>query len=432
MASITITAPTDRPIGVVTLPRSKSVAARAAIISNMAKPSGPRLAEEEFEAELTNYPDAEDSVILRRLLQGNPEVMDCGMGGTTLRFLLAWAAIRAGEEHLLTGAPRLIERPHQQLVDALRSMGADITVRPDGYLVRGKALEGGSVHFDHAVSSQYISAVMMIGPMLPDGLRVHWTGPRLSEPYVSMTMTIMAHYEGWCSMKPAKEEPIVIESGGYKLAPFEVPTDWSAAAFLYQLVALRPRTRIALSDLTIHGMQSDEAIAHLLNDVVETEEWEEVTMPEIRGFTIVHRNLRKLTKDNKPIDLTWFPDVFPSMAITHAALGRTTTFTGLNNLYFKESDRVAAVREALAQLGIACEVDGGTVTVRSSPAQVEALRDRSFTFSPSNDHRMAMSLASLSLVCKSITINDPEVVNKSYPAFWNELGKLGFKLLREG
>lgn len=428
MASITITAPADRPMGVVTLPRSKSVAARAAIISNMARPSGPRLVEDEFEAELTNYPDAEDSVILRRLLQENPAVMDCGMGGTTLRFLMAWAAIRDGEEHLLTGAPRLLERPHHQLVEALRSLGADITLRPDGYLVRGKVLEGGSVRFDDAVSSQYISAVMMIGPMLPDGLKVYWGGRRLSEPYVSMTMTIMAHYEGWCSMKPGKDDPIVIESGGYKLAPLEVPTDWSAAAFIYQLVALRPRTRIVLSDLTIHSMQSDEAIAHVLNDVVETEEWEEVTMPEIRGFTIIHRNMRKLAMDNKPVDMTWFPDVFPSLAITHAALGRTTTYTGLHNLHLKESDRIASVRDALAQLDIACEVGEGTVTVRSSPEQVEALRDRSLAFSPSNDHRMAMSLASLSLICKSVTIADPQVVNKSYPAFWSELEKLGFKL----
>lgn len=430
MASITITAPADRPMGVVTLPRSKSVAARAAIISSMAKPSGPRLAGEEYEVELTHYPDVEDSVILHRLLQDNPEVMDCGMGGTTMRFLMAWAAIRAGEEHLLTGAPRLLERPHQQLVDALKSLGADITVRPDGFLVKGKALEGGSVHFADAVSSQYISAVMMIGPMLPDGLRVHWTGPRLSEPYVRMTMTVMAHYEGWCSMKPAPEEPIVIESGGYKLQPFEIPTDWSAAAFLYQVAALRPRTRITLADLTIHGMQSDESIAHLLNDIVETEQWEEVTMPEIRGFTIVHRNLRKLAPDNQPMDLRWFPDVFPSMAITHAALGRTTTFTGLQNLYFKESDRIAVVRDALAQLGIACDTGDGTVTVRSSPEQVAALRDRSFTFASHNDHRIAMSLASLCLVCKSVTITDPHVVAKSYPAFWEELEKLGFKLER--
>lgn len=431
MASITITKPTERISCVVNLPRSKSVAARAAIISSMAKPGGPRRADDPFEAELLHYPDAEDSVILRRLLSENPEVMDCGMGGTTLRFLMAWAAIRDGEEHLLTGAPRLLERPHQQLVDALRSLGARIDVRPDGYRVLGRKLEGDKVHFDNAVSSQYISAMMMIGPMLEGGLQVHWQGKRISEPYVSMTMAIMAHYEGWCSMKPGPNDPIVIESGGYKLTePFEIPTDWSAAAFLYQMAALAPRARIVPDHLVFHSTQGDESIAHVLNDVVETEAWEDVNMPEINGHTIIHRNIRKMP-DDKPIDLQWFPDIFPALAITHAALGRTVTYTGLHNLHLKESDRMQSVSNALAQLGIACEVGEASLTVLSSPAQVAALHDRSFTFSPSGDHRMAMSLALLALVCRQVTILDPDVANKSYPGFWDTLTKAGFKLERE-
>lgn len=432
MPSITVRKPAGAIRGVVELPRSKSVAARAAIISSMAVPAGPRSANASFEVELQHYPDAEDSVILRRLLTELPEVMDCGMGGTTLRFLLAWATIRAGEEHLLTGAPRLLERPHAQLVDALRSIGADIDVRSDGYLVRGKKLEGGVVRFNSPVSSQYVSALMMIGPMLENGLDLYWVGKRLSEPYVLMTGAIMAAYSGYWSSGADEAAPMRIESGGYALVPFDIPTDWSAAAFLYQLAALGVGARITLADLSFHSYQGDEAIAHHLRPWVETEEWYDVDVPDIKGFTILHRALRKLPDEEKPVDLTYGPDLFPAMAITHAALGSAIQFTGLDNMRLKESDRIAAVSEALAQLGIPFEVGASTFHVRSSAAHVAALRDKSFTFDPRGDHRMAMCLAMLALVCESVTILDPNVVHKSFPRFWEELAKTGFRLERNG
>lgn len=407
------------------------MAARAAIISSMALPAGPRNADAPFEVELNNFPDADDSVILRRLLNERPEVMDCGMGGTTLRFLLAWAAIRAGEEHLLTGAPRLLERPHVQLVEALRSIGADIDVRSDGYLVRGKNLEGDVVRFDSPVSSQYVSAMMMIGPMLENGLDLYWVGKRLSEPYVLMTGAVMAEYGGYWSSGPGDDSPMRIEAGGYALVPFDVPTDWSAAAFLYQLAALAVGARISLSDLTFHSFQGDEGIAHHLNPWVETEQWYDVDLPDtVKGFTLIHRALRKLPDEEKPIDLTYGPDLFPALAVTHAALGNSTLFTGLDNLRLKESDRMASVSDALAQLGIPFEAGASTFHVRSSAAHIATLRNKSYTFDPRGDHRMAMCLALLALVCESVTIHDPDVVSKSFPRFWDELEKVGFRTER--
>ena len=431
MPSITVRKPAGRIAALLTLPRSKSVAARAAIISSMALPAGPRRVDEPFEVELTHYPDAEDSVILRRLLNERPEVMHCGMGGTTLRFLLAWAAIREGEEHLLTGEPRLLERPHMQLVEALRSLGADIEVRADGYRVRGKKLEGGVVRFDSPVSSQYVSAVMMIGPMLPNGLELYWVGKRLSEPYVMMTATLMAHYEGHWSIGPDPSSPMRIEGAGYTLVPFDVPTDWSAAAFMYQMAAMSRGARIVLGDLSFHSHQGDEAVAHHLQPWVETEEWHDVDLPDtINGFTILHRALRKLAKEEKPVDLAYGPDLFPALAITHAALGNTMRFSGTDNLHVKESDRLAGVGDALRQLGIPFEVGQGYFVVRSTMEHVTALRDKSFTFDPRGDHRMAMALAPLALVCESVTILDPDVVNKSYPGFWEEMEKAGFRMER--
>ncbi|MFZ1688704.1 MAG: hypothetical protein WAU70_14845 [Flavobacteriales bacterium] len=431
MPSITVRRPSGSINARIELPRSKSVAARAAIISSMALPAGPRRIGVTGPMLLHNYPTSDDSTILLRLLQERPREMHCGMGGTTFRFLLAWAAVQDGEEHLITGAPRLLERPHDALVSALRSLGADIEPVPEGYRVRGRRLQGGEVTLDAPVSSQFVSALMMIGPMMEDGLVIHWRGRKLSEPYALMTALVMRHFNAHFTIRFGADQIIETEHGGYVSEPFTVPTDWSAASFFYQVVALSTGAVVTFPLLVFEGYQGDEDIAKLFVDQVETAPWSETdaTM-RINGTRITRRTLRRVREEGAPCDLGATPDLFPVVAITHAALGREAHFTGLDNLHLKESDRLAAVVDVLHVLGIPHTAGPGSLELVSSEQLVADLSHRAFTFDPHDDHRMAMALAPLALVCESITLLDPDVVNKSYPGFWDDLAKAGFRLER--
>ena len=433
MPSITVRRPLARINALVRLPRSKSVAARVAIISSMAVPLGPHKLDEVAPVELKDFPTSDDSITLLRLLTERPHVMHCGMGGTTFRFLLAWAAIREDEEHILTGDQRLLERPHDALVDALRTLGADIERVPEGYRVRGRKLPGGEVTMDTPASSQFISALMMIGPMMENGLIIHWHGPRNSEPYVLMTMIVMKEFNAFCSVSFHPHRHIHVEHGGYALPeePMVIPTDWSAASFFYQIIATAPGARATLHDLSRDSFQGDEAIRYLLKDEVETADWVDDGLgPETLYTTLVHRAMRPVREGQYAFDLTFTPDIFPMLAITQAMLGRSARFTGLDSLPLKESDRIAGIGDALRQLGITNSAGPGWFELASSSELIAALGDRSFTFDPRGDHRMAMALAPLALVCESVTILDPEVVHKSYPGFWEEMEKAGFRLER--
>lgn len=433
MPSITVRRPLGPINALVDLPRSKSVAARAAIIASMAVPGGPRRMGEAEPVQLKHFPTSDDSAILMRLLTERPPVMHCGMGGTTFRFLLAWAAIRPGEEHILTGDARLLERPHDALVNALRTLGADIERVPKGYRVRGRKLSGGEVTLDTPASSQFISALMMIGPMLDNGLVIHWHGPRLSEPYVMMTMTVMKEFNADSNVGFHPHRRIHVEHGGYAVPeePFTIPSDWSAASFFYQIIATAPGARATLHHLESNSFQGDEAIRYLLKDEVETADWvDDGIGPETLYTTLVHRAMRPVREGQHAFDLTYTPDIFPMLAITQAMLGRSARFTGLDSLPLKESDRIAGVGEALRLLGISSSAGPGWFELASDTELIAGLSGRSFTYDPRGDHRMAMALAPLALVCESVTILDPDVVTKSYPGFWVDLEKAAFRTER--
>lgn len=407
---------------IVELPRSKSVAARAAVIASMALPPGPRLHDKPASLDLQCYPDAEDSIRILQLLKERPPVMDCGMGGTTFRFLMAWCAVQEGEEHVITGDPRLLERPHDALAAALRTLGADIDKVPEGYRVRGRAMRGGRVDMDSPLSSQFISALMMIAPRMEEGMELHWTGRKRSEPYVSMTAVVMAWFKADFTVTYLPKTRIEIDPGGYVAQPFTVPVDWSAAAFFYQLAALWPGAAIEFPDLIFDDFQGDQKIAQLMADDVRTGPYSGTRFGQkITGMRIAHRALRRVPKGMPHFNLVECPDLFPSLALAMAALGREARFSGLHTLPFKESDRMAAVTDVLAALGVAFSREEEALIVRSSPAAISALADRDLVFDPRNDHRMAMALAPLCAVCRSITIRDHAVVAKSFPDFWREL-----------
>jgi 3-phosphoshikimate 1-carboxyvinyltransferase len=383
-------------------PSSKSVANRALLLAHLA--GDPSCVERPG--------DAEDTRILRELLLQRPQRMHGGDGGTTFRFLLAWACVQPGEERMLTGNPRLLERPHGPLVRALRTLGADITERSDGLLVRGGRMRGGAVQLHSPESSQYISALLLIASCFSDGMVLHWTGTHLSRPYVDMTLRLCRRFGA-----SIREEGDVIrvEPAPLKAARIVVPGDWSAAAFWYQVAALSPGSEIFLEGLQADGLQGDEAVAQLMDGFVQSTPMED-------GLV-----LRQVPGANGPFtaDLIRTPDLFQPLAFTLAALGQKAEFTGLHNLPLKETDRLQAVADALQALGCTVGRAAGSIQL-----QGPITRRNPAPFDPRGDHRMAMSLAPLALVCDAISVLDPEVVGKSYPGFWDDLQLAGFSIRR--
>ncbi len=400
MPSVTIRRPTAPIRATIALPRSKSVANRALVLAALAD-----------NVDLVrDAGDGDDTRILLHLLKERPRVMHCGLGGTTFRFLLAWACVQEGEERMVTGDARLLERPHEVLVDALRSLGADITRTDEGYVVRGRRMMGGAITINSPISSQYISALLLVAPRFAEGLQLTWSGLRLSEPYVRMTLRLLVHFG-----VQVKEvgDTITVPSGEVAPDPFTVPPDWSAAAFWFQIVALAEGSEVLLEDLAMDPLQGDREAAHLWSS------WVQRTATPA-GLLLKHRTNSGPWTDGI-VDLQHVPDLFQPLAFTLAARGVPSRFRGLDNLPLKETDRLKAVADVLHRLGMGAEYAEGRFTLRGAITQHGPL-----AVDPLHDHRMAMSTAPLALVLDGVTVSDPDVVNKSYPGFWDDLRKAGF------
>ncbi|MGB3527653.1 MAG: hypothetical protein WBB32_16995 [Flavobacteriales bacterium] len=383
------------------LPPSKSVANRALILAALAG---------DLEC-VTGFGTADDTRILHQLLLERPEEMHCGDGGTTFRFLLAWACVQEGKEHLITGNQRLLERPHAPLVNALRELGADITIEATGLRVRGRKMRGGHIRIHSPESSQFISALLLVAPCFTNGLDLQWTGLRLSEPYARMTLDLLRKF-GAQAMDNG--DALHVASGALKARDIHVPPDWSAAAFWFEVAALEPEAQLVLKGLSCSGMQGDEALLSLFLPYTYYALLDEVVM--LRG-----RSGADLAFYHA--DLLDTPDLFQPLAFALAGLGRKAAFTGLHNLSLKETDRLKAVSEALNVLGSAAEYEDGAFKLQGEITNITPP-----PFDPQGDHRMAMSLAPLALVCDAITILHPDVVNKSYPGFWEQLKHAGFSV----
>jgi 3-phosphoshikimate 1-carboxyvinyltransferase len=402
VSSITIRRPEQAIRATVRLPRSKSISNRALICASLAGDLSC----------VRDLSDADDTRILLQLLKERPRTMHCGLGGTTFRFLLAWAAIQEDQEHVITGEPRLLERPHDDLVNALRTLGADIEKSAEGYRVRGRQLQGGSLTIDSPISSQYISALMMIAPLTTEGLRIEWKGTRTSVPYVEMTAEVMRRF----GAEVRTEGTMIAASGSYRSSSFTVPPDWSAAAFWYEVVGLSEGADVGLPGLGPGQLQGDAVVE-------EHTAW--CVLPE---RTVVGTRLRSQEKGmsaQSPLDLSDTPDLFPPLAALIAGRGSSVRFIGLETLAHKESDRMEVMSTALERLGCTVSRASGSASIKGN-----TIRDAPTAFDPHGDHRLAMALAPLALVCERITILDPDVVNKSYPGYWRDLAAAGFRLER--
>lgn len=406
----------------VHLPTSKSISARALIVRALA----------EGACELHNLSDCDDTqAVIRALATASPQphgaatTIDIGAAGTAMRFLTAYYATREGEEHLLTGTERMKHRPIRLLVDALWQLGADITYAgEEGFpplRIRGRRLRGGAVSIDAGVSSQYISALLMLGPTLAEGLQLQLVGDIASRPYILMTLRLMEQFGARCDFEG---HTIRIAPGGYhRAADFTIEPDWSAASYWYELVALSPDpdAHVLLAGLAAESLQGDSVCADYFRHFgVET-----TFTPE--GAVLSKKAAVADSPATIPpvhLDFTDCPDLAQTFVVTAALQGVPFCFGGLKSLRIKETDRIAALIAELAKMRLHIyESAPGELSYdgAGSRSAHTALPQPPICISTYEDHRMAMAFAPAAYHFPGLKIEHPEVVSKSYPSFWNDL-----------
>lgn len=408
----------------VVLPTSKSLSARALIINALAdKP-----------CRLQGLSDCDDTNAVVRALGHNAPVTDIGAAGTAMRFLSAYYCAREGETHLLTGSERMKQRPIGILVDALRQIDADIDYEgTEGFpplRIRGKRLTGGEIRLAADVSSQYISALLMIGPTLERGLTLHLEGEIASRPYILMTLQLMQQFGATTCFEG---QTITVAPGGYhRTTPFSIEPDWSAASYWYELVALSPdpSATVTLQGLVSDSAQGDSICASLFRQFgVST------------TFTADGAILKKCGINSEPVYINFSdsPDLAQTFVVTAALTGRRFRFEGLKSLKIKETDRIAALIAELKKLGIGItETAPGELSFEGRGAAANSLCEAAeqetcsagraaatapVSIATYDDHRMAMAFAPAAYLFPGIVIEHPEVVSKSYPNFWIALPK---------
>lgn len=395
----------------IVLPYSKSLSNRALIVNAMN--------ENKNRCEIKNLSDCDDTEVMVKAFESEMKVVDVGAAGTSMRFLTAYLAQIAGE-HVITGSERMKERPIKLLVEALREVGAEIEYEEkEGFpplRIKGRELKGGSVELDGGVSSQYISALLMIGPKMKDGLRLKLTGKLISSPYVRMTLGIMKEF----GVEAKWENDVIsIERQAYiRAEKYEVEADWSAASYWYSFLASKGYGSFFLEGLRENSMQGDSHIVELFGRLgVETIFQEDgVIIKESKNMT-----------SRLVYDFTNMPDMAQTLVVTCCAKGIGFDFKGLQSLKIKETDRIAALIKELAKFGYKLtENEEGELSWKGERTSAE----RNPVVDTYKDHRMAMAFSGLCFGGK-VRINNPEVVSKSYPEFWKDLARANFSIEEE-
>ena len=363
---------------------------------------------------LHNLSEARDTQTMQRLLRSPEPEWDVLDAGTTMRFLIAYsAAHRMGK--VLKGTPRMHQRPVKLLVDALKAIGGDIVyLEREGYppvLIRGfvNGQTSRQVAIRGDVSSQYISALLMIAPTLEDGLELSLTGKIGSRPYIQMTLGLMERFG--IKYQWDNDNVIHIAPQSYKAAMYTIESDWSGASYWYSIVALADEATVKLLGLRQDSLQGDSAIVGIMDQLGVHTQFEE------DGVLLT----KKEAATTFTQDFSDCPDLAQTIAVVCAAKGIPATLTGLESLRIKETDRIAALQNELRKIG--ATLDESDNVGKVIPPSANQLTSAA-TFATYEDHRMAMALAPLAMRME-VTIEDPEVVNKSYPRFWEDLTKAG-------
>ena len=405
MSDIKIKASAKGISGKIVLTAGKSESNRVLLIR--------ALCENDFQ--INNLAIAKDTSTMSRLLKTEGSIKDVGPAGTTMRFLTAYYANTEGE-YILTGSERMKNRPIKILVDALKDIGASIEyMGKDGcppLKIQGKKLEGGKVVMDGSVSSQYLSALIMIAPTLKGGLEMELTGKIASVPYLNMTLKLIEQFGAKYQWKGSS---IKIEEGTYQAMDYTIEADWSGASYWYQIAALAKTAELEIIGLKEKSLQGDSAIVELFAQLgVET------------TYTATGVLLKKNPNFELPKELVYdfsdCPDVAQTLASTVAGLGIGGVFTGLESLRIKETDRIQAIKDELMKFGISVQIISDE-EIKIFPGTISSPKKAIETY---DDHRVAMSIAPLCLsVTDQIEIKESEVVVKSYPDYWKDLATVG-------
>ncbi|HNS12319.1 MAG TPA: 3-phosphoshikimate 1-carboxyvinyltransferase [Bacteroidia bacterium] len=408
MKKVKVIPPNEISNCTIDLPTSKSIANRLLIINSVSNPNFKPV----------NLSESEDTKVLIEILNNLKNEIDAGDAGTVYRFLTALLSVRPGSWNL-TGSQRMHERPIGHLVDALKQAGADISyLKENGFpplKINGRTLKGGRIEVDPSLSSQFVSALLMIAPLFTDGLDLYLTKEPASVPYIQMTIDLMKRN----GVKVDWQEDLIhVSPGNYSVRSSPVEPDWSAAAFWYELCALSQNGSIFLPGLSKNSIQGDERIAEIMSRFsVRTEYSSE-------GVHIF-KDPNLTTVNYFHADCNDIPDLVPVLVCTCVGLGIEAKISNVHTLRIKESNRIQAMQSELAKLGVRLNYDNDDDNLYVEQGGMTTFTGELNTY---NDHRIAMALAPLSIICGPLVLDDPAVVSKSYPAYWDHLILSGFKL----
>ncbi len=390
----------------ITISGSKSITNRLHIINALSK----------LNITLINQSNSEDSELLKdalntiNLKKGN--IINVNHAGTDLRFLTAYLACTDGE-WILSGSESLKKRPIKDLVECLKSLDAQILyLEKEGFpplQINGKKLNGDKISINGNVSSQFISALLLVAPYFKNGLSIKIKDEIVSKPYIDMTISLMKQFNicvNWI------KETIIVEAGEYKCKQnkFLIESDWSSASYWYSIATLSKECNIVLSEFNLKSLQADSILPDIYDKLgVKTE---------------ILNNQIKLTKNKNSItnlnyDFTNCPDIAQTIAATCVGLGITCNLTGLKTLKLKETDRLLALKNELKKFGAEIEITDSSLKIVDYTNSIKELEIETY-----NDHRMALCIAPLALKFNNILIKNAEVVNKSYPKFWDDYNAL--------
>ena len=398
------------------LPASKSISNRVLVIHALT--GGHTLP--------GNLSDCDDTEVIVEALKNNPYEINIKAAGTAMRFMTAYLAVKSGEEHVLTGTERMCHRPIHVLVDALRRLGADIEYAgEEGFpplRIKGSALDGGLLEVAGNISSQFISALLLIGPCLKNGLTLHMTGDVISRPYIDLTLWTMREFGA--DAEWSDYDTIVVKPQPYKDREYLTENDWSAASYWYEMMALtnNPDDEIKLEGLMDGSKQGDSQVRYLFSllGVKTTFKTKKAGVPTTVTLQHSGRSVTRLE-----YNFINSPDLAQTFVVCCALLNVPFHFTGLSTLKIKETDRIEAMKAEMRKLGYVVRSANDSELIWDGELCEPSLEAGIDTY---EDHRMALSFAPAALRFNGLRINNPQVVTKSYPQFWRDISQAGFEV----
>ena len=399
----------------ISLPASKSISNRALIIYALS--GGKNMP--------SNLSDCDDTEVIINALRNMPEEIDIKAAGTAMRFMTAYLSVMEGT-HILTGTERMKHRPISILVDALRKLGANIEyVGTEGYpplRITGQSLNGGLLEIPGNVSSQYISALLMIAPMLKEGMTLHLLGDIISRPYIDLTLWMMGEFGAdaeWFS-----NDTIVVKPQPYKSRDYFIESDWSGASYWYEMMALcaDKRSEVKLTGLMDGSKQGDSTTRYIFSLLGVKTQFESKQAGIAQTVTL-KQNGRCIPK--LEYDFINSPDLAQTFVVTCAAKGIPFHFKGLSTLKIKETDRIEALKTEMRKLGYVLQDHNNSELIWDGERCDPSFEQGIDTY---EDHRMALAFAPYALLHDKLIINNPQVVTKSYPHYWEDLRLAGFTI----